>query len=165
MISPIYITSDKSQEKFLRKKTEAVDFGVMDKKEREALVREMRRVMHEAHGIGLSANQIGFPYRVFVAETSSEKGTKFYAIFNPCIEKMDEEESFFEEGCLSVPNTYGEVPRPSKITLTGMDTRGKSVKIKAWGLLARIFQHEIDHLNGKLFVDRVPIKLKSIKKK
>lgn len=115
----------------------------------------MKRIMREANGVGLSANQIGLPYQLFVAQTYDAQGTqKFYAIFNPRIEKYSPESVTHEEGCLSIPGLYGNVPRARSVVLAGYDKSGKIVKIKAWGLLARIFQHETDHLNGKLFVDR-----------
>jgi peptide deformylase len=110
----------------------------------------MRRIMREANGVGLAAPQIGVPLRVFVAEVNK----KFYAFVNPEIVKTSSEEEYFEEGCLSLPGVYGEVRRPSKIVMTALNERGERVKVKAWGLLARVFQHEIDHLNGMLFVDK-----------
>src|SRR3989344_5558254 len=111
--------------------------------------------MRTAHGIGLSANQIGLNMRVFVAEVpDAQGGMKSYAIFNPKLEKFSGEKIPFEEGCLSVPLTYGTVERAERVTLTGFDKNGGPVKIKAWGLLARVFQHEVDHLEGKLFIDK-----------
>jgi len=107
--------------------------------------------MEKAEGIGLSANQINLDMRVFVAKVEN----KFYAIFNPQIVKKSVSEIVAEEGCLSVPQLYGEVFRPERITISGYDKNAKKLKIKAWGLLARVFQHEIDHLDGKLFIDRV----------
>jgi len=146
---------NKKEEKFLRKKTVEFDFKKFTKKEVVALVARMRRIMHVANGIGLSANQIGLPFRVFVAEVpDGNGGTKFYAVFNPKLEKASEETVGYEEGCLSVPGTWGDVERPAQVTVGGFDKNGKPAKIKAWGLLARVFQHEMDHLNGKLFIDR-----------
>jgi len=111
--------------------------------------------MRAANGIGLSANQIGLDYNCFVAEVPDPQGgTKFYAVFNVRLEKLSAETTLFEEGCLSVLQKYGEVERAEKVTVAGFDKNGKALKIKAWGLLARVFQHEIDHLNGKLFIDR-----------
>ena len=111
--------------------------------------------MREALGIGLSANQIGLDFRVFVAEIPTPQNKpKFYAIFNPKIKKASKEKISLEEGCLSVPAVYGDVERAEKIVLTGQDKNGKRIKIKAWGLLARVFQHEVDHLEGKLFIDK-----------
>ena len=126
------------------------DFKRHSKKEIQELIQKMRLIMKRASGIGLSANQIGLDANVFVAETDG----KFYAVFNPKIAKTSEETADFEEGCLSVPEVYGPVNRPAKITLEGTDKNGKPLKIKAWGLLARIFQHEVDHLNGAIFIDK-----------
>ncbi|MDO8516364.1 MAG: peptide deformylase [bacterium] len=147
--------SDKKDNKVLRKKTKPFDLKDFKSEEIKKLVADMRRIMRAANGIGLAANQIGLPWRVFVAEVpSGDGGTKFYAMFNPTLEKTSEEHVFFEEGCLSVPGVYGEVERPERVTLNAFDAKGKPVKIKAWGLLARVFQHEMDHLNGYVFIDR-----------
>jgi peptide deformylase len=126
----------------------------MDPKDITALTRKMRKIMREANGIGLAANQIGLPYSMFVAEVPADEGDKFYAIFNPKIEKMESEKATAEEGCLSVPGVYGDMTRAAKITLAGQDAKGRPIKIKAWGLLARVFQHEVDHLNGVVFADK-----------
>lgn len=155
MISEIVTIAQKKDEKFLRKKTVPFDFKKFTKKEVNDLITRMRRAMHMANGIGLSANQIGLEFSVFVAEVpDAQGGTKFYAVFNPVIEKMDKATITFEEGCLSVPGQWGEVTRAEQIIVSGYNKMGKKVKVKAWGLLSRVFQHEIDHLNGKLFIDR-----------
>ncbi len=118
------------------------------------LVRTMRAVMKSANGVGLSANQIGLTERLFVAQVPDREGRqRFYAIVNPTITKTSPETVSVEEGCLSVPHQYGIVERPARVTLEGHDIRGKKIKIRAWGLLARVFQHEVDHLDGKLFTD------------
>jgi len=156
---------NKKDEKFLRKKTAAFDFTKYKKSEIRELIKIMREFMKEVHGIGLSANQIGLDLNFFVAEIPTisvdrrsnqyrSAASKFYAIFNPKIIKASKEKTTQEEGCLSIPNTYGMVERPEKIVLTGFDLNGKKLKIKAWGLLARVFQHEVDHLNGVLFIDK-----------
>ncbi len=113
----------------------------------------MRQSMHEAEGIGLSANQIGMNIKVFVAKVEN----KFYAVFNPELVQLSKDQITLDEGCLSVPGVYGAVDRPEKVTLKGLDQNGKALKIKAWGLLARVFQHEMDHLNGKLFIDKAKL--------
>jgi peptide deformylase len=155
MISEIVTVAQKKDEKFLRKKTVPFDFKKFTRKEVNDLIVRMRRAMHAANGIGLSANQIGLEFAVFVAEIpDADGGTKFYAVFNPKIEKVSKETISFEEGCLSVPGIWGEVTRAEQIVVSGSNKMGKPVKVKAWGLLSRIFQHEIDHLNGKLFIDR-----------
>lgn len=166
MTKEIVTTDKKEGEKFLRKKTQAFSFSpkgdpIVDGKqftrgEFSKLILEMRKIMKSANGIGLSANQIGLPYRLFVGQVPPIRGgeNKIYCILNPEIEKASSEKVFAEEGCLSVHGTYGSVERAEKVTLKGFDKFGKPQKIKAWGLLARMFQHEVDHLEGKLFLDR-----------
>lgn len=155
----VLVVTNKNDEKILRKKTEEYDIALLkDGKEREKLrdiVRKMREAMRRCDGVGLSANQIGLPHRLFVAQIPDNQGKmKSYAVLNPNLEKMSDEKETIEEGCLSVPRRYGPVPRHHQVTLTGYNPNGKKLKIKAWGLLARVFQHEIDHLDGKLFIDR-----------
>ena len=152
----IWTINNKEQEKFLRRKASEFDFTKHNKKEIREIIKNMRAEMAKALGIGLSANQLGMNMKLFVAKA----GGKQYSVFNPAITKFSKETVIMEEGCLSVPEMYGEVERPEKVTLEGLDTNGKKVKIKAWGLLARIFQHETDHLNGILFID----KAKNLKK-
>jgi peptide deformylase len=156
MISDILVVNNKKEEKFLRRKTADFDFKKFTKKEVAELVARMRRIMHAAQGIGLSANQIGLDFNMFVAEVPDmdNGGMKFYALFNPKIEKKSGDVAVLEEGCLSIPGKWGYVPRTERVTLSGFDKNGKAVKIKAWGLLAHVFQHETDHLQGKLFIDR-----------
>ncbi len=155
MTNTILLAEHKKEEKILRKKTSAFDFAEHSSKEIRELVACMRRIMREANGIGLSANQIGLDLRLFVAEIPNhDGGTKFYAVFNPVIEKIGTEKKLLEEGCLSVPGKYGNVERATQITVNGFDKYGKPARIKAWGLLAHVFQHEIDHLNGILFIDK-----------
>ncbi len=165
----ILTIANKKEEKFLRHKTAEFDFGGFTKKEIDELIKKMRETMTMAIGIGLSANQIGLNLKMFIALIPEkplkrdEKNkiimplpdeTKFYAIFNPEIIKFSEKKSIMEEGCLSVPGVYGLVERPEKITLIGQNKNNKKIKIKAFGLLARVFQHETDHLNGVLFIDK-----------
>jgi peptide deformylase len=156
MINDIWVVSDKKEEKFLRRKTADFDFKKYTKKEIADLISGMRRIMRAANGIGLSANQIGLNLNMFVAEVPDvdKGGTKFYALFNPKIEKKSGTTAVLEEGCLSIPGTWGYVPRDERLLLSGFDKNGKPVKIRAWGLLAHVFQHETDHLQGKLFTDR-----------
>ena len=154
MLNEILIIGVAKEEKILRRKTAPFDFSKFTKKEIMALVARMRRIMRKANGIGLSANQIGLDLKMFVAEVPDGQGsTKFYAVFNPKIEKVGEETAVYEEGCLSVPGKWGDIERAKTITISGQDKNGKPAKIKAWGLLAHVFQHEMDHLNGKLFID------------
>lgn len=161
MTQPIVTIHKKENETFLRVKTVPFDFAKFTKEALRELIKEMRVIMKKANGVGLSANQIGRNERFFVAQVPDTQGKQhFYAIFNPEITKKSEEFETVEEGCLSVPNVFGPTPRHYRVTLEGYDIHNRKVKIKAWGLLARVFQHEVDHLNGKLFLDRA----KSIEK-
>lgn len=150
----ILTIDNKENKKFLAKKTEVFDFKKFKPSDITKLINTMKKIMKKAGGIGLSANQIGLPYQIFIAEIPEKNGNKLYAVFNPKIEKLGGEKINLEEGCLSVPKTYGLVPRYEKITITGFNRYGKPIRIKAQGLLAHIFQHEIDHLNGKLFTEK-----------
>ncbi len=151
MIHPnILLIEKEGDKKVLRRKTASFDFSKFSKKDIGELIKNMRAIMKEAQGVGLAANQIGLSISVFVAQVEN----KFYSIFNPEIIQFSSDTISDEEGCLSVPGSYGPTPRASKVTLSGQDKNGKPIKIKAWGLLARVFQHEVDHLNGKLFIDR-----------
>ncbi|MBI2075160.1 MAG: peptide deformylase [Candidatus Harrisonbacteria bacterium] len=137
-------------EAFLRRKTAPFDFARFSKKEIAELLRAMRAAMKAAQGVGLAANQVGLDIAVFVAQVEN----KFYAVFNPEITAASADVELLDEGCLSVPGAYGATPRATRVTLAGYDKNGKKIKIKAWGLLARVFQHEVDHLNGVLFIDK-----------
>lgn len=145
----ILIHGNKEDDIVLRQTTALFDFSLFTKKEIRELVKMMRMTMKKADGVGLSANQIGLNLRLFVAQIER----KFYAVFNPVIVKTLLAVDEMEEGCLSVPGVFGLVERPSKIWVAAQDMNGKKVNIKAWGFLARVFQHEIDHLNGILFID------------
>jgi peptide deformylase len=116
----------------------------------EHLAEEMMRVMREAEGVGLAANQIGRLKRIFVAAHEDEE----YAIVNPVIEERSETTEKDIEGCLSIPETRVEVERPTAVTVSGQGPSGEPLRVEAEGLLARIFQHEIDHLDGVLILDR-----------
>jgi peptide deformylase len=148
---------NKKDSKILRKKLPPLDLSRIDRKEMRKLVKSMRATMKKAIGIGLAANQIGRTERLFVAQVPASRedssDEKFYAVFNPKIVKKSGKIKA-EEGCLSVPDRYGLVERAEKVVLEGQTLEGKKIKIKAWGLLARVFQHEVDHLDGKLFIDR-----------
>jgi peptide deformylase len=114
------------------------------------LAEDMKRVMRENEGVGLAANQIARLKRIFVASVEDEE----YAIVNPVIEERSEVSEKGIEGCLSIPETQVEVERSCAVTVSGKDPSGTPVRIEAEGLLARIFQHEIDHLDGVLILDR-----------
>lgn len=151
MDTPAIVTvNKKADEKFLRHPAKTLNFSEHGKKELKELILKMKLAMDEANGIGLSANQIGINLKVFIAKPEK----KFYVVINPEINKISEKNVAMEEGCLSVPEIYGEVIRPERIIVSGFNESGKKIKFKIGGLLARVFQHEIDHLNGALFVDK-----------
>jgi len=133
----------------LKKKTSLFDFDSMNKKEIRKLIADMKETMKDADGIGLAANQVGIGISFFIVNLDD----KSYAIFNPEITKQSKETEILEQGCLSVPEEHVEVGRPSEIVLKGLDRNGKRIKIRAWGMLAHVFQHEVDHLSGKLITD------------
>jgi peptide deformylase len=123
---------------------------VADPAECADLIARMRRVMEEHEGAGLAANQIGDARRVIVWNITESSG----ALINPVLTPGGEEEAG-PEGCLSVPGMAGEVVRATQVTAEGLDENGARVTIRAEGMLARVLQHEVDHLDGVLFVDRV----------
>ncbi len=127
------------------------------------LIRDMIDTMHAESGVGLAANQVGVLKQIFVASADQVKG-KEMAFINPKIVKKEGAIKEFE-GCLSVPELYEPVGRAKRVTLKAMTPDGKSVQIKAEGLLARIFQHEVDHLNGFLFIDRLGFLKKRLAKR
>jgi len=126
------------------------------------LIDDMVETMREAPGVGLAAPQIGLSDRLIVVEyyereedeENEEAPKKVWAMINPEIVKASEETVMGVEGCLSIPGLLGEVERHAEIQVKGLNRHGKPVKVKAKGWLARIFQHEVDHLNGVLFTDR-----------
>jgi peptide deformylase len=108
----------------------------------------MFETMHAAKGIGLAAPQVGRDERVFVAEVDEHR----LALFNPEIVRA-EGAARGEEGCLSIPDVYGDVERATRVVMRGVDPSGAEVEVEASDLLARCLQHELDHLNGRLFLD------------
>lgn len=123
------------------------------------LIEDMIETMREYNGIGLAAIQVGVPQRVIVVqlpedEEDPESG-KLYVVVNPELARQSREMEEGVEGCLSIPGWVGQVPRHSAVTVKGTDERGRRVRLKADGLLARVFQHEIDHCDGVLYIDYI----------
>ena len=118
-------------------------------------VAEMFQLMYEAQGIGLAANQVDLPYRLFVLNIHEERLKDHEMVFiNPVISKpKDPDEK--EEGCLSLPGVYAQVRRPASIHVTALNLAGEPIEGEFGGLLARAIQHETDHLDGILFIDRL----------
>ena len=123
-------------------------------KEEQQLMDDMLETMYAANGIGLAAIQIGIPKRIIVMDISKDENKKEPRFFvNPQIKNRDELKSTYEEGCLSVPNQFAEIDRPSKCEVEYLDYNGVKKNLKAEGLLATCIQHEMDHLDGILFID------------
>jgi peptide deformylase len=134
----------------LRKKSKEIDLERLKNKDFQKLCDDMILTMKEKDGVGLAAPQIGKNIRMIVVST---KDGPICAI-NPTITKKSLLKEWDEEGCLSVPDTFGKVRRHKNVTCCFIDREGNSHSIDAKGFMARIFQHEIDHLNGTLFIDK-----------
>jgi len=121
-----------------------------------ALVSDMFETMYDAPGIGLAAIQIGVPLRVVTIDVSGKDEERQPQVFiNPEIVWSSETRAVYEEGCLSIPEYYEEVERPDRVRVSYQDAGGKALEVEADGLLAVCLQHEIDHLNGVLFIDHI----------
>ena len=123
-------------------------------KEEQKIMDDMLETMYSANGIGLAAIQIGIPKRIIVMDISKDENKKDPRYFvNPVIKNKDALKSTYEEGCLSVPNQFAEIERPKKCEVEYLDYNGQKKILKAEGLLATCIQHEMDHLEGILFID------------
>ena len=137
--------------KLLREVSKSVE-KVRD--EERALMDDMLDTMYDASGIGLAAIQIGVPKRIIVMDISRDEDKKEPRYFvNPVIKNKNEEKAKYEEGCLSVPDQFAEIERPNTCEVEYLDYNGKKQLLKADGLLATCIQHEMDHLEGILFID------------
>jgi peptide deformylase len=143
----------------LRQKAEAVP---TPGPELDRLVADMFETMYDAHGIGLAAPQIGRSERLIVVDVKDDDSTPM-ALLNPVVVEFGGGKDRVEEGCLSIPGVAATVERPAACVVEAMDAKGQPVRIEAEGMLARCLQHEIDHLDGVLFIDRIsPIKRKML---
>jgi len=123
-------------------------------KEEQQLMDDMLETMYSANGIGLAAIQIGVPKRIIVMDLGKDENKKEPRYFvNPVIKNKDTLKSTYEEGCLSVPNQFAEIDRPKKCKVEYLDYNGEKKLLIAEGLLATCIQHEMDHLEGILFID------------
>jgi peptide deformylase len=160
-IRPIVFSDDP----LLRKKSRRVQRVSPDTQQ---LIDDMVETMHAASGIGLAAVQVGVPERVIVVQLplledpeqdpddeAPPGRDELHVVINPQLARRSHEVEDGIEGCLSIPGWVGEVSRHSDVTVKGLDRQGRRVRIKAHGLLARVFQHEIDHCDGTLFTDRI----------
>lgn len=137
-----------------RKARKVTEFG----SELQTLLDDMVDTMRAAPGVGLAGPQVDVPLRVIVVEYGEREDEgvppKLYKVVNPEIVRASAETEMGAEGCLSIPGYLGDVERSVAVTVKGFNSQGKPIRIKASGWLARIFQHEIDHLDGILFTDR-----------
>jgi len=132
-------------------RSRALDVERFDDALREE-VRRMGRLMHDAHGIGLAATQVGVMHRLLVYRTESEGAIS--ALANPVLEWSSKDSETAEEGCLSLPGVGVEVERPVHVRVRALDEQGQPITVEASGLEARVIQHEMDHLDGVLILDR-----------
>ncbi len=132
----------------LRRKAKKVD----DSNEISGLIKEMKRILKEEEGVGLAAPQVGVSKRVIVINAAEDQ---MMALLNPEIIKKSREKIVGREGCLSMKGVWLDIERYKEVKIKFLDEEGKQLEIDADGLLAVVLQHEIDHLDGKLFIDRV----------
>lgn len=139
--------------------------GVSDETRR--LVRDMFDTMYDAEGIGLAAPQVGVSERILVVDVKEEDESRHvHALVNPVITRSSRDTDRSVEGCLSIPGIEETVTRPTRVTVEALSPDGDPVRIEAGGLLARALQHEVDHLDGVLFIDRVsPLKRRMLLRK
>jgi peptide deformylase len=131
----------------------------------QKLIEDMIETMYQAPGIGLAATQVGRPIRIIVFDTAPrEEGRNPSFLINPEIIEGEGEQTL-EEGCLSVPEYFSEVKRKARVKVLGLDVKGKPVEICGEGVLATVLQHEIDHLDGILFIDRISALKRALYKK
>jgi peptide deformylase len=148
-IKPILILPD-AQLRLASAPVERVDADLL------RLADDMIETMYDAPGIGLAAIQIGVPRRLVVADVGRKEEERQPQVFvNPEIVWSSDERSIYEEGCLSIPDYYAEVERPARVRVAFLDRSGARQEIEADGLLATCLQHEIDHLDGTLFIDHI----------
>lgn len=154
-------------EPVLRKVAEKIDFKTQDRKNLQKIIENMKQALHNTNdGVAIAAPQIGESLRIFViagkvfdiikgvdTDNPKYKPKEDEVYINPEIKKLSKEKDTMEEGCLSVRNIYGKINRSKKATVEAYDINGKKFSRGGSGLLAQIFQHETDHLNGRLFID------------
>ena len=136
-------------DEILRKKSKKVD--VIDERRKE-IVNDMIETLHKYEGVGLAAVQVGMLKQIVVIQEAEDE--PIYVIINPEILSQSGTQ-IVEEGCLSFPNKFAKIERPEKIKIKALDINGKTFEIKAKGLLAQAISHEIDHLNGEVFIDKI----------
>jgi peptide deformylase len=144
----------KHGEKVLKTACPPEDFAALEPR-LPALLKDMWDTMYAARGVGLAAPQIGVTARVAVVDCKPEGKSRRITLINPEIVRL-EGELRDEEGCLSLPGVYSKLKRARRAVVRALDEKGRPFEVEGEGLLARAFQHEVDHLDGRLFIDRIP---------
>ena len=147
----------------IRRRTEPVSSEELHSQEIQRLIDDMIETMRDAHGVGIAAPQVHASKQIIVIEVSPENprypnqpAVPLMVLLNPTITDHVESTEEGWEGCLSVPDLRGLVPRWTRVSVSGLDRRGQAVDLDAEGFFARVIQHEVDHLHGQVFLDRLP---------
>lgn len=152
---PLWLLKNSVQAKLLRQVSEPVELPRIATADIQDLIDRMITTMYQANGIGLAAPQIGLSIRLAVIATEVDRQLRDpLVMINPMIEQTSSQQETYEEGCLSVPKVFGPVGRSLQVQVTAIDRQGRTYRLQANNLLARVIQHELDHLNGRLFLDR-----------
>jgi peptide deformylase len=139
----------------LKQAVAPIELGKLSDREFMNIIKDLTKAMKKHDGVGIAANQLGWPYRIAIISGQAQKPrTKDLWLINPEITWSSPETVEIEEGCLSVPGVYGLVQRPEMVKITSLTPAGQIMSLDAAGGLARVIQHEIDHLNGIVFTDR-----------
>jgi len=169
-VNPVKLEIVQAGNPVLRQRARPLNVAEIRSREIQELIKSMRKCMHEAPGVGLAAPQLGLALQLAVIEDREDyhkdvseallqererRPVPFHAIINPAVEEMGNETAEFFEGCLSLSGFSALVPRARSVRVTCLDERGHHKVIEASGWYARILQHEIDHLNGTLYIDRM----------
>lgn len=152
---PIWSLFNQSEQAMLKTPSQPVDLSTLETPEMQQLIDDMVITMNQAEGIGLAAPQVGKSLRLAVVTGEVNGQSEPYVLVNPIISPIGAEQVDGEEGCLSIRDVFGLVPRATHIRLKAFDRHGQPWSIEAFDLFARVIQHEVDHLQGVLFLDRV----------
>lgn len=151
---PIWVLFQPNQRPMLRRPADPIDLARLTARPMQRLIDDMISTMLAANGIGLAGPQIGQSIRLAVISREVTDRHQPLVLVNPEVNPVAGQTAEMEEGCLSIPGVYGLVPRVAAVTLESFDRHGQPYRLTAEGLLARVIQHEADHLNGHLFIDR-----------
>lgn len=152
---PVWLLKNPDHISVLRRVAEPVDLMTVLSAATQHLIDDMVATMYQANGIGLAAPQIGRSEKLAVIAPEVDSHlTEPLVLINPAVDVIGSDQDVIEEGCLSIPKVFGPVPRAARVKLRAIDRHGRPYTLETGGMLARVIQHEIDHLNGRLFIDR-----------